>query len=347
MKGAQIPHRVFMVGELDEGSTSFSRLRALRRFSREVKAVSTKGRISGLSLWQQALTNHLYWGPRVRAINHETLESARRFQPELLWVDKGLHLLPQTLVAIRRAGCRLSVHFSPDNMMIPANQSPLYLKAIPLYDVHITTKTHNIKWLIQRGARRVMHMGNGFDPDLHRPVTLTPKERERFGCDIGFVGHWEPSREETLFQLWKQGYRIKVWGGGWRRARRRRHPLFRESCHLVADEYVKALCGAKINLCFLSRWFFDRTTTRSVEIPACGAFMLAERNEEHLALFQEGVQAEFYSSSDEMMEKIKRYLADDDQREAIAQAGRARCLEGYSYEDRLRSVLSQVLQEQG
>ena len=335
-------HRLLVVGSLDYASTSWSRLKVFRNIFNRVEAVGTMEQISGLHLWAHLLTNHLYSGPTIQRINRQVLEKAQSFKPEILWVEKGLHLRPDTLKRIRAGGCRLLIHFSPDNQTIRGNQSQHYLGGIPIYDLHVTNKTRNVDWLIKSGALRVELIGNGFDPNIHRPVQLTPEDMERFGCDIGFVGHWEPSREKLLLWLLGLGYRMKVHGGRWERARNRRHPLFAHSRHLVGDEYAKALCGAKINLCLLSEWFGDQTTTRSIEIPACGKFMLAERNEEHLALFREGVEAEFYGAREEMLEKAAHYLQHEDEREKIGRAGLVRCLAGYRNEDRLRDVFGRI-----
>ncbi|UCC94668.1 MAG: glycosyltransferase [Candidatus Omnitrophota bacterium] len=337
-------HRILIVAPLKYGTTSFSRLKALKNIFKAVEAIDITPYINNLSLWKQLLTNHMYVGGNLSCINREVIKRCAKFGPDMLWVDKGLYVWPQTLKDVRRRGSLL-IHFSPDNHMIPSNQNSHYRNSIPLYDIHITTKMHNVEWLLEHGAPAAKYIGNGFDPDIHRPITLTEKECEVFGCDVGFVGHWEPAREEALLWLYKKGYRMKVWGGNWEHARHRKHPLFIGARHLVGDEYTKAICGAKINLCFLSLWHKDKTTDRSVEIPACGQFMLAERNEEHLKFFEDGIEAEFYENDDEMIEKINYYLEHEDERKAIGQFGRKRCLAGYSNEARLRSVLQEIIQE--
>ena len=145
-----------------------------------------------------------------------------------------------------------------------------------------------------------------------------------------------------MLWLTEQGVSMKIWGGGWQRARHHDHPLFKNAPHLYGDDYAKAIQGAKIQLCLVSAWFHDRTTCRSIEIPACGTFMIAERTAEHQALFKEGVEAEFYSSRDELLEKIRYYLTHDAERQRIAQAGLERCRAGYSNENRLRELLQRL-----
>jgi spore maturation protein CgeB len=77
-----------------------------------------------------------------------------------------------------------------------------------------------------------------------------------------------------------------------------------------------------------------------MEIPACAAFMLAERTSEHLRLFEEGREAAYFDGDEEMVGKARYYLERDDERVAIAAAARRRCVEsGYSHHDRLRYML--------
>jgi hypothetical protein len=186
-----------------------------------------------------------------------------------------------------------------------------------------------------------------FDPELHRPVPLSERERAELGAPVGFVGHWEAPRAADLARLRAAGIELRIHGQRWSE-RTRGTPL--AACVAggprFGEDYVRLLNAFDIALCFLRRQAEDRVTSRSVEIPACGTFMLAERTPEHEALFREGEEAEFFSDARELEEKVRHYLAHPDQREAIAAAGRARCLaSGYDHDARMRALLETIFSE--
>jgi hypothetical protein len=179
-------------------------------------------------------------------------------------------------------------------------------------------------------------------------VQLTEGERKLLGGTVGFIGAFESQRAESMYRLARAGFQIRIWGTGWERCRFRHPNLIVEHKPLWGEDYAKAICAFDINLCFLRKITRDLQTTRSVEIPACGAFMLAERTEEHLGLFEEGKEAEFFSSTGELVEKVRHYLANSSLRENIAAAGRQRCIRsGYDNKNRMRWILEQVLNRKG
>ncbi|MCL4553102.1 MAG: glycosyltransferase, partial [Candidatus Marsarchaeota archaeon] len=62
--------------------------------------------------------------------------------------------------------------------------------------------------------------------------------------------------------------------------------------------------------------------------------------------FEEGKEAEFFSSFDELLAKIQFYLKNETTRMEIARAGRRRCFESdYSYRNRMSGTLSYLRSE--
>ena len=71
--------------------------------------------------------------------------------------------------------------------------------------------------------------------------------------------------------------------------------------------------------------------------------MLAERTDEHLRLFKEGQEADFFSSKEELIKKVKFYLNNDNEIKRISTAGRMRCINSkYSNDERLKKIIKKV-----
>jgi spore maturation protein CgeB len=74
--------------------------------------------------------------------------------------------------------------------------------------------------------------------------------------------------------------------------------------------------------------------------------MLAERTDEHLQYFEEGKEADFFDSTEEMQDKIRYYLAHDAEREKIAKAGHERCIKsGHGNDNRMRQCLAWAFED--
>jgi hypothetical protein len=337
------PVRILYVGDVTPGGTCAQRLRAFEDLGCLMTPVSLAD--PGNRNRNRALPERIrrrLLGPRdwVGA-NQRIVAHARQSTFDILWIDRGLTIEAQTLRAVRefQPTCRI-VGYSPDDMNGRHNQSRQFRTHLAYYDIYFTTKSYGVAELRAMGCPAAAFTGNAYDPYTHRPLPVSAADRERFGGPVGFIGTREEARAESMYRLARAGIPVRVWGDGWQR-QRKQHPNLRiEGRPLWGDDYALAISGFDINLCFLRKLNRDLQTTRSVEIPACGAFMLAERTAEHQALFQEGREAEFFASDDELLERVQYYLAHDEERHQIAAAGRERCLRaGYSYRERMAEIL--------
>ncbi len=339
--------RILFVGPLVHGSTASQRLEALRALGHAVTAVTTRkgGPYTGEDPPLIQRVEQKLVGPSDHAgANDAVLARVREMAFDLIWIEKGLTITPATLRAVRaaQASC-LVVGFSPDDMMNHANQSRHFLSSLPLYDCYVTNKSFNVPELEALGCPKVLFMDNGFDPLTHHRMELAVGERERFGGPVGFIGQWEPDRAGSLRALALAELPVRVWGYTWERMRNIPANLVLENRPCWGEDYAKAICSFDINLCFLRKCNRDRQTTRSIEIPACGAFMLAERTDEHLRLFEEGKEADYFSDERELLDKTRYYIEHSDERKSIAQRGFQRCMrDAYSYPERLQKILALI-----
>lgn len=288
--------------------------------------------------------------PDLSSANHKAavlLENAPG-RYDVIWIDKGIVLSKKTFELMRQTQPKAKIiGYSPDWMMGRHNQSRQFIESLPYYDCYVTTKSYAVDEMRRAGCRDVLYVGNAFQKGFHKPIKLTTDEQAVFGCNVGFIGAFEDERAKSMLYLAKNGIRVDIWGSSqWKEFCGQNENLFFRGTELVSDDYCKALSGCKISLCFLRKMNRDLQTTRSVEIPACGSFMLAERTSEHLEMFQEDKEAVYFSSNEELLEKCRRYLADDQARARIAQAGYNRCVSSdYSYHGRIRQILDYVLND--
>ena len=338
--------RVVYVGSLRSGSTALHRMRALQDAGAVVYPIDTAPecvrsleKSIPMRIWHRAA------GPvdlaRANARIHEAIA---RQAPDILWIDKGLTIAAATLRSVRDMcpNC-IIVGYSPDDMTNPGNQSRRFIAGLPEYDVYFTTKTYGVAELEKLGVPHVHFIGNSYDPSTHQPLGPSEQQRAELGGSVGFIGQWEAHRSASLCQLAGAGVPVRVWGLDWHKCRCRSDFLRLEHRPLWGNDYALALCSFDINLCFLRKSNRDLQTTRTMEIPACGAFMLAERTDEHLALFEEGKEAEFFAGDAELIDKAKYYITHPARRRAIAEAGRLRCLRsGYSNQHRIAQMMQVI-----
>jgi hypothetical protein len=259
---------------------------------------------------------------------------------DVVWIDKGITINVETIKYIKRVSpTSLIVSYSPDNMALRHNQSQNFIKCIPFYDVHFTTKSYILNEMKRLGAKRTVFVNNQYEPHFHYPRKLNQDEILKLGGDIGFIGVWERERCNSILYLAENGLKVKVFGSGkWNEFKNVENLTILPG--IFSEDYSKALQAFKISLCFLRKMNADTQTTRTMEIPASGGFLLAERTDEHLSLFEEGKEAEFFSTDQELLEKCQFYLKHEVDRDRIKEAGTLRCYtSGYSNEKSIKRMI--------
>jgi spore maturation protein CgeB len=112
---------------------------------------------------------------------------------------------------------------------------------------------------------------------------------------------------------------------------------------LWGDEYRMAINSFDISLGFVCRKNRDLHTTRSFEIPACQVLLVAIRTVDHSALFIEDREAVFFDGRDELISKVRYYLANPDAARKIALQGYLRCINsGYDHKSCSQKILNML-----
>lgn len=334
------------VGQLDPTGTCYARMEALCRLGVEAVPFDVLPYVKSATRVERVLISRLKMSPAITKLNRDLQRLARVETFDAVWVDKGVWIWPETLQTLKnRAKHTFAVHYTPDTQFL-ANRSRLFFNSIVHYDLLVTTKPFEVEAYNTHGAKQTVLVLQGYGRQF-KPADNSAAVDLELASDVCFVGHCAAERIECIKLASQVSGSVAVWGWHWERASRA-HPWLRPIVRgegVWGERYPAALRASKIALGLLIKYVPETTTTRTFEIPATGTFMLAERTDDHAALFEEGKEAEFFSSEDEMVDKIRFYLAHDAERLRIAAAGRERCVKsGYSDECQLRRVLEAMRQ---
>lgn len=341
--------KILYAANLSPNDSALYRLWALERLGHQVVPLNYLSYASSSSIvhW---MVYRLVMGPHVDRFNRDLIQIAEREKPDLLWADKILWMQPSTLEHLRSLGVS-TVSYMIDNPFGPRRDPGwrLYMKDIPLYDLHVVQRDKNLADYRARGARDVIKIQTAYEPTLHfpPPERWSDADRDR---DISFIGSPYDDRAEVLTRLSSE-FGVAISGSRplWQRALT--PPAFanvyREG-ELYQQQYREAIWRSKINLSFITHSNQDEFVHKSFEIAGCGGFLLAERSQGHLDRFREDHEAVFFTGYDELAAKIRRYLPDEAARARIAAAGRARAQrDGYHNDHQVGLIVDRIMGQVG
>ncbi len=107
----------------------------------------------------------------------------------------------------------------------------------------------------------------------------------------------------------------------------------------TTTEMPKVFLFSKINLNFTSKPIRSGLPLRIWDILGAGGFLLTNFQSEIPEYFEVGKDLEAFASEEELVEKIRYYLAHNEEREEIARNGYQKAKEQYSLETRVRQML--------
>ncbi len=325
--------------------TCLDRSRALTRLGHGVHHIDVRGLLPPSS-WIDRITWKLggqWFAPWIRAGLRAELGD-RRYH--LAYIDNG-ELITPGIIRQLREHAPLVINYNIDDPLGTRDGArwQAYMRSLPFYDLAVVMRPVNVGEARARGAPMVVHVHRSADEVSHAPLDLTPPERAPWNAEVLFVGTWFPERGPFLAGLIEEGVPLSIRGANWHKARewQKLRPFWKGD-HLAGSEYVKAIQCAKVNLGLLSKGNRDLHTTRSLEIPAIGGLLCAERTTEHAEMYEEGKEALFWSSVQECAAMCRYALDDDARRISIAAAGHARVLSnGHYNEPTLASILARAM----
>lgn len=351
--------RVLVAGDWHSDLHEQEVLRSLTRLGHEVGEFKwhhyfsfNQDAITSLAALFKRAQNKYVIGPTVARINQHFVSKALEFCPDVVFVYRGTHIDAEALQAVKTAmpQCVL-VGYNNDDPF--SSSQPKYLwrhfmAAIPHYDLMLAYRHANLGALQSAGANRVELMRSWYVADRNYPIELTQADQSKFTTDVVFVGHFEPDqRLDLLEEVVRQGFSLRIFGPTKYWAK----PLAESAVlrHLGPTQmvwgadYNRALCGAKVALCFLSKLNRDTYTRRCFEIPATKTLMLSEYSDDLASLYSEGAEADYFRNENEFIKKIKHYVESAADRSRVAKCGFDKVRSaGHDIDSRMKIMLDRV-----
>jgi spore maturation protein CgeB len=299
---------------------------------------------SGLSnsvpqkIWRRIIKHPFYY----QKFNFDLYLHSRKYQPDYILVTQGLYINPETLQKIKSYTKAVLINYATDDPFNPNITTPDLVACVPIYDLYVCTKRRILTDIKKQGCKSVAYVQFGFDPAVHYVQSpLDPFEISHYSSDLLFIGGADPDRVPMMQEIISgKNINIHLYGIYWNREK-----TLKEYYYGFAydDVFRKAHAGTKIGLSLVRRANRDGHSMRSFEIPACGAFLLTDRTEEHQEIFREDRDAVFFSDISELKEKIRFYLQHEELRHKIAETGHHQIhRRNDTYQDRVQKIFNLI-----
>ena len=285
--------------------------------------------------------------------NRDFLTMIRREKPELLFVIKGDHLFPETLMVIK------------DEMKIPMiayiwddpfySYAGLYAdeyrktnfeKGMDLYDHIFVYDTHYVEEIKKRGVFQTTYLPLATDPKRYKYMTISEEDQKLYGYDVCFVGVPYPNRVEVLDSLAQ--HRVGVFGDGWTKyflRRGKKIPSYYRG-KAIGEKVIKIYRSSKIVLNIHDPEAKEGVNTRTFDILACGARELVDYKkslETHLKIGEEII---CYRNLDELSKLVAYYCQNVKELEGISEKGRQRVLKDHTWHHRVEKIITTLVEKQ-
>jgi spore maturation protein CgeB len=345
--------KILVVGDGHSAIHEVAVVAAFRKLGHQVEPLYWAPYFNSVSLlrrfWKKAQNKYLF-GPSIERLNLQIFETAVDFNPQLIFIYRGTHVKSQTLVQLKRAlpKCKIFGYNNDDPFAFghPPWLWRHFLKCLPVYDLVFAYRHHNLNDFIRHGAKHSELLRSWYIPEINHRVSLSTQDLVNYECDVVFIGHYEnDGRLDYLEEIAKAGYNLKIFGPPYEwnklllksKALRHLAPV-----HSVWNaEYNKAICGAKIALCFFSKLNRDTYTRRCFEIPASGTLLLSEHSDDMATIYSVGEEVDFFKTKQDLVSKVRFYLENDRLRRQVASGGHKRVVsDGHDIVSRMANVVA-------
>ena len=255
-----------------------------------------------------------------RKMNKEIIETAAKICPDyILFITYQHQISKGTLRRLKEQGFKVLGWFSDDHWRFDS-----YTKKYAKYMFcSITTDDKAIAKYMGKKLK-VIKSQWAANPDYYYPTASDNK------YDVTFVGQKYGVRSKVIKDLKKNGISIETFGRGW-------------SEYISFEKIISIFSNSKINLNISASYAhpgIKQIKGRIFEVPMCGGFLLTDYVEGLEDYFEIGKEIVCYHDAEDLIYKVKYYLENDFERNAIARNGYRASVERHTWRHRFVDIFT-------
>jgi spore maturation protein CgeB len=254
------------------------------------------------------------------------------FAPDLVICNAGgLSFRPEVAAALRSRLCLLGVALSDPDVFVPATRH-----IAPLFDVFLTNAPVCIPDYQALGAA-ALALPIATNDAFFRPVPPRPE----LACEVLVLGRVHPDRVEPVRAL-IDTFDTHLYGEKWEQ-----HGLTSRGL-IYGEDALAALASAKATVLFFKTGAGHALVKVGIfDFAAAGALVVTNEFDEVRTSLTYGREIVGFTSTADLLAKIRYYLDHPDEAEAVRRAGRARVLAEHTWPTVWPRLLRQLAESDG
>lgn len=238
----------------------------------------------------------------IKRINNRLLESVKLFNPDIIWIFKGMEVLPKTLNIWKNQNIKL-VNYNPDNPFIftgTGSGNINVTNSIDCFDLHLSYDHQVLKELKSRGLKCAFFPFAVDISQIQLNEELKPIDK------LVFVGNPDKQRVAFINELAQLGVPLVVFGNNW--AKFKMDESIDVYGSVEASQFKDIVRNYRAMLNIMRIHNPNSHNMRSLEIPGFGGIQLAARTKDHQSFFEENEEIFLFDNASEAQKKWETIL---------------------------------------
>ena len=278
----------------------------------------------------------------------DLLKIVENEKPLYIFTLKGEKLSLDLIERFKESGCITILWFtmlSLEDWMAPFARAQ---------DFVLTNVEDHVDYFSQRGIKNIKWIHQGFSPELFEIDAPGPGNDEKHYADVAMIGSMGGPiynrRCGLVMQLRRNNIDIKWWGphlsrqlkniryfsGGVHRAWAGKEVYMKDFADVIRN--TKIFIGEDADIPVQGRCL----SNRSFAVMGCGGFYLCRRTAGVEFAYDVGKEIDVFDTDDEMIDKVRYYLKNEEERKRIALAGQKKVLNNYTYKNQIEKMFNWV-----